>query len=354
MGSIRKVEMASIQKFRTKWKVFVRKKKITVIKTFLRKGDARKWADKIEAQIEVGSYLQVKKSERLNEMRVIELLDIFFDKFKRKTRNLYNFTYDINFMKRQSISKLFLSQLTPRSLAEFRDQQLDLGKSGSTVNKYLGLLSRAINLGRRELDIPVSYNPISLVEKAKEKQKIDRPCSDENWSRLLKLSHSAYPKSNRSKEERPLHFMKQIIIFARETLMRQGELLRLKKRDIDFVKGTALIRETKNDTPRKIGLSPKAIEILHNLPTSIDGRYFPVRDRRQFYAHWKVLTKLAKVDISFHTLRHLGATDLIYKQGWSIAEVQAQGGWKTLKALQRYLDIRGEELATKLKFKKEA
>jgi hypothetical protein len=57
MGSIRKVEMASIQKFRTKWKVFVRKKKITVIKTFLRKGDARKWADKIEAQIEVGSYL---------------------------------------------------------------------------------------------------------------------------------------------------------------------------------------------------------------------------------------------------------------------------------------------------------
>ncbi len=334
--------------------MFVRKKKITVIKTFLRKGDARKWADKIEAQIEVGSYLQVKKSERLNEMRVIELLDIFFDKFKRKTKNLYNFTYDINFMKRQPLAKLFLSQLSPRSLAEFRDEQLELGKSGSTVNKYLGLLSRAINLGRRELDIPVSYNPISLVEKAKEKQKIDRPCSDEDWSRLLKLSHSAYPKSNRSKEERPLHFMKQIIIFARETLMRQGELLRLKKIDIDFVRGTALIRETKNDTPRKIGLSPKAIEILHNLPTSMDGRYFPVRDRRQFYAHWKVLTKLAKVDISFHRLRHLGATDLIYKQGWSIAEVQAQGGWKTLKALQRYLDIRGEELATKLKFKKEA
>ena len=65
--------MASIQKFRTKWKAFVRKKKITVIKTFLRKGDARRWADKIEAQIEVGSYLEVKKSERLNEIKVYEL-----------------------------------------------------------------------------------------------------------------------------------------------------------------------------------------------------------------------------------------------------------------------------------------
>ena len=69
--------MASIQKFRTKWKAFVRKKKITVIKTFLRKGDARKWADKVEAQIEVGSYLEVKKSERLNEIKVHELCPEF-------------------------------------------------------------------------------------------------------------------------------------------------------------------------------------------------------------------------------------------------------------------------------------
>ena len=131
--------MASIQKFWIKWKAFVRKKQITVIKTFLKKSDARKWADKVEAQIEVGSYLEVKKSERLNEMRLIELLEIFFDKHKRKTKNLYNFTYDINFMKRQPLAKLFLSQLTPRSLAEFRDQQLDLGKSGSTAVSYTHL-----------------------------------------------------------------------------------------------------------------------------------------------------------------------------------------------------------------------
>ena len=346
--------MAYIRKHRKKWQALVRKKKIVVVKSFLKKGDARKWADKIEAQIEVGSYLEVKKSERLNEIKVYELLDIFFDKFKRKSKNIRNFTYEINHMKRQSFSNLFLSQLTPRILAEFRDQQLDLGKSGATVNKYLGLVSRAVNLGRRELDIPITFNPISLVQKAKANRKVDRPCSDEDWERLLELSLTAYPKGNRTDEERPLYFMKQIMIFARETLMRQAELFRLRKRDIDFAKGTALILETKNDTPRRIGLSPKAIQILHNLPTTIDGRYFPVRDRFQFYAHWSVLTKRADVDISFHTLRHLGATDLIYKQGWSIAEVQAQGGWKTLTALQRYLDIRGEELATKLQFNREA
>jgi len=69
------------------------------------------------------------------------LLDIFFDKFKRKSKNIRNFTYEINHMKRQSFSKLFLSQLTPKILAEFRDEQLDIGKSGATVNKYLGVVS---------------------------------------------------------------------------------------------------------------------------------------------------------------------------------------------------------------------
>ena len=228
-----------------------------------------------------------------------------------------------------------------------------LGKSGSTVNKYIGLISRAINHGKRELDIPVTYNPCSLVQKAKETQKINRYCTDEEYSYLLELAKTVYPKSNRSKKTKPLYFMQQIIIFARETLMRQGELLRLKKRDIDFAKSTATILETKNNKPVKIGLSPKAIEVLQELPSTIDGRYFPVSDRHEFDSYWRVLIKAANIDIAFHTLRHLGATDLI-KSGWSLAEVQAQGNWKTLKALQRYLDIQAEYLAKKLKFKREA
>ena len=49
--------MATIRKIRRKWQAIVRRKKIHVSKTFLKKGDARKWADKIEAQILVKSSL---------------------------------------------------------------------------------------------------------------------------------------------------------------------------------------------------------------------------------------------------------------------------------------------------------
>ena len=65
--------MATIRKIRLRWQAIVRRKRIHVSKSFWKKGDARRWADKIEAQIEVGSYLEVKKSERLNEIKVYEL-----------------------------------------------------------------------------------------------------------------------------------------------------------------------------------------------------------------------------------------------------------------------------------------
>ena len=90
------------------------------------------------------------------------------------------------------------------------------------------------------------------------------------------------------------------------------------------------------------------MEQLRSLPPSYDGRFFPIKSRQVFDGYWRLILRDAKVDFNFHQLRHMGANDLI-KSGWSIAEVQAQGGWKTLKALQRYLHIQAEHLARKLK-----
>ena len=60
--------MASIQKFRKKWKAFVRRGKVTAVKTFTKKSDASKWAYKVEAQIETGSYKRVKDAEKLADI----------------------------------------------------------------------------------------------------------------------------------------------------------------------------------------------------------------------------------------------------------------------------------------------
>ena len=72
--------MAYIRKFKRKWQALVRRKKIHVTKSFWKKGDATRWAYQVEAQIETGTYLTLKKQERLNEIKLSELLNFMKDK----------------------------------------------------------------------------------------------------------------------------------------------------------------------------------------------------------------------------------------------------------------------------------
>ena len=72
--------MAHIRKHRRKWQAIVKRKNIRVQKSFLRKLDASKWTYKIEAQIETGTYLTLKKQERLNKIKLSELLNFMKDK----------------------------------------------------------------------------------------------------------------------------------------------------------------------------------------------------------------------------------------------------------------------------------
>ena len=91
--------MAHIRKLRRKWQVQVRKQKIKVTKSFLRKGDATKWAYRTEAQIETGSYNAIKKQERLNEIKLSQLLDISFNIFIGKLGSGKAYRFPFLFLK---------------------------------------------------------------------------------------------------------------------------------------------------------------------------------------------------------------------------------------------------------------
>ncbi|XOJ73991.1 tyrosine-type recombinase/integrase [Candidatus Pelagibacter sp. Uisw_114] len=50
-----------------------------------------------------------------------------------------------------------------------------------------------------------------------------------------------------------------------------------------------------------------------------------------------------------HDLRHLGGATKLAKQGWTVLELAAQGGWKSINMVKRYANIDTEYLADKLK-----
>ena len=47
----------------------------------MRKSDASKWAYRTEAQIETGSYRRVVEAERIADIRICKLLNIYYDKY---------------------------------------------------------------------------------------------------------------------------------------------------------------------------------------------------------------------------------------------------------------------------------
>ena len=103
---------------------------------------------------------------------------------------------------------------------------------------------------KSEHNILITINPVAQIEKPQGPPPIDKVLSDEEWERLLEVCRrKEYSRINELENRRnikSLYYMEHIVIVARETLCRRGELLRQKCEGINWIESTAFIRETKN------------------------------------------------------------------------------------------------------------
>jgi integrase len=302
-----------IRKHDNKWQYIVRLKGISVAQSFISKADARKWGNKQEAQIRLRTYFDDSK---LTNLRLRDLLRLYFDKAVKVSRRPKLLKYELDLICRLRISSNTLTTLTAVKLANFRDERLKAGRSTTTVGKYLKLISRALVVGQKELGISIANNPVDLVEKPQPNPPRDRTLNKTELQNLFNNCNSQ---------------LRNIVEVAYYTLCRRSEILRLNYNDVDWITSTAIIRETKNGTSRKIGLAPRVIEILKSLPRSISGNLFNINSISSFEKSFRlVVKKLGIKDFKFHDLRHCGATHLV-ESGWSTIELMQQGGWSSNK-----------------------
>ena len=153
-----------VRKMRKKWQCLVRLKGISISQSFFSKGEASRWGKEREVEILNGTYL---KDLKLTQMRLKDLLQLYLEKALHKSKRPKILKYEVEMLRRIPLARYTLAQLSPAKIAEFRDDRLKAGKSRSTVRSYLKLLSRAITIGRKELEIPLTHNPFELVEKPK-------------------------------------------------------------------------------------------------------------------------------------------------------------------------------------------
>ena len=102
-----------------------------------------------------------------------------------------------------------------------------------------------------------------------------------------------------------------------EVGMRLGELLNARWADVDEIDQSIFIMRTKNDKPRLVPLTARALEILKRLRQDApdDERIFDPkrtgRKRRQLMVCFERAVKEAEInDFHFHDLRHTFATRL--------------------------------------------
>ena len=316
-----------------KWEVRVRRyNNKTISKTFIQKEDAHKWARETETQIEKGLYedLSQANSITLNELMQTYYRDITVTKLGCKQEK-----YKIDKLCRQPIAKLKLAKLTPMQVRKFQDQCL-LIYNPSTTNKYITLISVAIKHARTMLGIYLPSNPCDFIKRLKEPEfKADIIEPEEEKLLLIEAERS---KAN---------WLKLAIMLGVDCGMRRGEIIKLRRENVNFVNATATLLETKNGSSRSIGLSPRVISEMRKLPINIDGRVINCPSNNNFQYFYSQLQRWMGVKKSFHTTRHTFASRCAMN-GWSIAEISAQGGWKNLSILKRYTHIKASYLSKKL------
>jgi len=252
-----------------------------------------------------------------------------------------------------------------RFKAEYRH-----GHQIATVNRALSTLRAAINWGRFQ-DPPVlstsPFHRFGVSIKTKEETKRDRRIGLAEEQRLLatalEMSSADHKFVGSSMHDR--------IVGALETCCRQGEMLRIQNRHVDWEQHQIAIpgSNAKDAENRRIPFDPH-------------GRLAPILKRRaalgpnafvfgsssgefmaSFKTAWESLLllanghdtkrakpgarvdreKLRQIDLHWHDARHEGACRLL-ADGVDIRTIQLMLGHADIKQTQRYLNITDEEL----------
>ncbi len=207
-----------------------------------------------------------------------------------------------------------LTDLSARAIAEYKVKRRDEGLAANTVNNELRLLGHAFNLAIREWEW-VEINPVSRVSKERVHNQVERWLTHEEEQGLLTVS--------------PL-WLREIIIFAVNTGMRQSEILNLSWEKVDLFRRTLTILEQKNKGKDTLPLNSQVLEVLkaRSKVRSIKSNlvFFNragerIDARNLLRAFYTAIERAGIQKCRFHDLRHTFATRLV-QSGVDLYKVQ--------------------------------
>lgn len=326
--------MASIFQNGKYWRAQIRRKDYpTLTMTFDTKLEAQRWAAEKETEFTVQSPGQVKKRIKNRQFTLKEAVDRYVEHVlpskslsaqKHEQRFIRTFTQG-------PFSSCPLADIDGERLtAELQEWRTQREWGANYIRLHLAFLSFLFSVARKEWGMPELINPVPLVRRPRLSKGRDRRLVDDEESRLLRECESINPE------------LADIVRFAIETAMRQGEILSMTWEHVHLDRHTVFLPRTKDPKvveSRTVPLSEKAEQCLlrqrARSKTDLVWNYLP-EGLRTVYP--RAVRRAGITGLTFHDLRH-EATSRLVEKGLPIMTLQAITGHKSMQMLKRYTHI---------------
>jgi integrase len=231
--------------------------------------------------------------------------------------------------------------ISPSGVSAYKVHLRKKGLASATINLYRGFLRHAFKKAVMEWEW-VRENPVEKVPGERVRNARDRWLTlDEEKTLIDACVIYATGKGNVMTAH---YWLQEIVIFALNTGMRQGEILSLSWPDVDLFKRTATVVRSKNGEKRTIPLNRKAFAVLKAKARgrNITEGYVFASDvgtkilARNLHRGFCAARKRTNIEnFRFHDLRHTFATRLV-QAGVDLYKVARLLGHKDIKMTQRY------------------
>lgn len=319
-------------------------------KTFRTKTEAAEWARAVESEIDRGVYQSASDAERTTFADLLKRFRAEFAPHHYRQREDAKEAWRFQCARLEDFFGAYaLAAIDAKLVAKYRDDRMRppggsprKAVGESTVRKEIFMLSKVLGFAQTECGIMLPRgNPVEKIRVPSDGKARDRRLTADEWLSLEReIAKSRSP------------YLKPAFGLAVETAMRQAELLSLTPKMIDKKRRLALLLDPakiKTEEPRAVPLSTKAIEIIDALPRPLaGGRLLPVERMTLYHAFVAACKRAGVTNYTWHDLRHEALSRLAERGDFSVLELAAISGHKTLQMLKRYTHLQAENLARKL------
>jgi len=227
---------------------------------------------------------------------------------------------------------LNLLSISRKKISEYKVLRLDEGARPSSLNRELAMVSKAFTLALEDWEwISGNDKPFSKMPYEKENNERDRWLAADEEKRLLENSPE---------------WLREIIAFALNTGLRQGELLSLEWNRVNLFRKTILIQKTKNGKPKTVPLNRYAMDVIDQKSDQkvrrLNNDFVFVSshgtriDRHNLRRAFNNAVEKSEIEnFKFHDLRHCFCTKLA-QRGVDIYKIAKLAGHEDIRMTQRY------------------